>query len=285
MPTPVSDQELAAAVAELPPVSSVLQRILAVLDDPNSDLDDISRLVRAETALSAQVLRLVNTAHFGLPKAVSSIPEALQILGITEINRLVSALGSRQLFLRPLTHYGFAAEMLWHHTLAVAVSAETIAANTRADRSASYLAGILHPVGLVALDHVAAARDIAPRPQDAPLLAWEREKFDCDNAALAARVLRLWKFPEPLAAAVAARYGDANVAAEASAEVGQGAGVLRLASSLAEKLGAGLPPERGLFRATPETIAAAGLPWDEFSELQLEAAQNLERTRALLKLA
>ena len=58
MPDSLTGKELVAALAELPPVSSVLHRLLDVLDDPDSDLDDITRLIRAETALSAQVLRL-----------------------------------------------------------------------------------------------------------------------------------------------------------------------------------------------------------------------------------
>lgn len=280
MPTPLSETELAAAIAELPPVSSVLQRILTVLRDPHSDLDDIARLVRAETALAAQVVRLANSAHFGLSQPVASVDEAIQQLGFAEINRLVCALGSRQLFLRPLRVYEVSAEALWQHTLAVAVCAEVVAGYTKADRSTAYLAGILHPVGLVALDRVASSRVATPRPLGTPLPDWEYAQFGADNAAVASRVLRTWKFPEAVLAAVAGRYVPGAAADQIAA-----ASVLHVACCLAERLGSGLAPEKGLFPASADRIAAAGLHWDDFSDAELEATQQLERTRALLNLA
>lgn len=278
--TPLAETELTAAIAELPPVSSVLQRTLVVLSDPQSDLDDIARLVRAETVLAAQVLRLANSALFALPTPVASIEEAIQRLGFAEVHRLVCALGSRQLFLRAITHVGFDAATLWEHTLAVAVSAETLARLTRADRSVAYLAGILHPVGIVALDRAAQARHLPPRPAEESLGDWEQRHFATDNAAVAARVLRLWKFPNSLAAVVAGRYLPG-----AAGEQFASASLLHAASILAEKLGAGLPGENGLFLPSAERLTAAGIRWDDFGDAEIEAAQNLQRTRALLSLA
>lgn len=278
-PIPLSDAELAAALAELPPVSAVLQRTLVVLSDPHSDLPDIARLVRAETVLAAQVLRLANSAFFALPSPVGSIDEAIQRLGFAEVHRIVCSLGSRQLFQRMLSHAGLDATALWQHTLAVAVSAETIATYARADRSLAYLAGILHPVGMVALDHAAQRRRTPARQTDERLPDWEYAHFGADNAAIAARVLRHWKFPDTLSAIVAGRY----LPGAAGDQVGP-ASLLHVASILAEKLGAGLACERGLFLPAVDRITAAGLRWDEFGDAEVDAAQNLQRTRAMLSL-
>ncbi|MBE2215524.1 MAG: HDOD domain-containing protein [Opitutaceae bacterium] len=278
MSSPVSEQELRAAIAELPPVSAVIQRILAVLQDPRSDVDDVARLVRTETALAAQVLRLANSALYGLPERVTSIHEAVQHLGILEVQRLVTALGSRQLFLRPLLAYGILADALWEHALGVAVGAETCARYAGSDRGLAYLTGILHSVGFVALDRVAAARHLHPRDRDAPLDGWEREHFGTDNATIAARVLRIWEFPESVTEVVAARYQPHTSGAPEAA-------VLHLGSVLADRLGVGLVAEKGLFRAPTELIAAAGVPLEDFSEAELDARQALDRARALLRLA
>lgn len=277
---PLAEAELSAAIDDLPPVSSVLQRTLVVLGDPHSDLDDIARLVRAETVLAAQVLRLANCAVFALPSPVGSVEQAIQRLGFAEVHRLVCALGSRQLFLRALTHIGFDAAALWEHTLAVAVCAESVARLARVDRSVAYLAGILHPVGLVALDRVAQARGLAPRPPQMPLPDWEQAHFLTDNAAVAARVLRLWHFPASLSAVVSGRYLPGAAGDQVSA-----ASMLHVASILAEKLGAGLPGEKGLFLPAADRLAAAGLQWEDFGDAEVEAAQNLQRTRSLLNLA
>jgi HD-like signal output (HDOD) protein len=282
MPNPVTDQELATALEALPPVSPVLQRLLFVLDDPHSDLDDISKLVRTDAGLSTKMLRLANSAHFGLPFRVATIEEAIQQIGVLEVSRLVSALGSRPLFERPLDCYGITAALFWQHTLAVAVAAEVIAAKTSSDRASAYSVGMLHAIGFVALDRIALGRKLAARETAVPLLDWERENFGTDNPGAAARVLRHWKFPEALATAVAARYEPP--AAELSPDTTTGA-ILHIASCLAEKVHAGLPAEGGLFRLSPERAAPFGLSADDLGALEDEVRQNLARTRTLLKLA
>ncbi|MBK8475223.1 MAG: HDOD domain-containing protein [Opitutaceae bacterium] len=178
-----------------------------------------------------------------------------------------------------LTHAGLDATALWQHTLAVAVSAETIATYARNDRSLAYLAGILHPVGMVALDIAAQRRHLPARQPDERLPDWEYAHFGTDNAAIAARVLRHWKFPDTLSAIVAGRY----LPGAAGDQTGP-ASLLHVASILAEKLGGGLAGERGLFLPAVDRITAAGLRWDEFGDAEVDAAQNLQRTRAMLNL-
>ena len=233
----------------------------------------------AETVLAAQILRLANSAFFALPSPVGSIDEAIQRLGFAEVHRIVCSLGSRQVFQRTLTHAGLDATALWQHTLAVAVSAETIATYARNDRSLAYLAGILHPVGMVALDIAAQRRHLPARQPDERLPDWEYAHFGTDNAAIAARVLRHWKFPDTLSAIVAGRY----LPGAAGDQTGP-ASLLHVASILAEKLGGGLAGERGLFLPAVDRITAAGLRWDEFGDAEVDAAQNLQRTRAMLNL-
>lgn len=279
-PVPPNDAEITAAVAYLPPVSAVLQRILTVLRDPNAPLEDIARLVRAETGLAAQVLRMANSAFYGLPAPATTIDEAIQRLGIAEINRLVTMLASRQLFLTPLKAYGLTADALWKHTLTVSVCAETLALYAEMDRNTMHLAGVLHPVGLLALERLATTRQTAVRRAAEPLPAWEQQRFATDNPAIAARVLRHWQFPELLTSIVAGRYVPPT-----EGEAAAGANLLHLASLLAQKLGMVLSGETGLFRLTPQRFELSGVPWDAFAEAEVEAAQNLERTRSLLQVS
>jgi HD-like signal output (HDOD) protein len=282
MPSPVlvTDQELAAAVDKLPPVGVVMQRLLTVLQDPDSGVDEVAALVRVDTALAAQVLRLANSAFFGLVERVATVEEGVQHIGMAQVQRLVTSLGGRRLFERPLDNYVISAPLLWHHTLSVAVGAEVVATRIGAEDSIAYLSGILHGIGIVALDSVAAARGIAPRNLAIPLLDWERDTFGIDNAAAAARVLQYWKFPESLRLAVEARY-EPPVPATAK----NPSSVLYLACCLAERTASGLAPEGGLFRLNDSMLAAVGMTAEQFDGLEGELRYRLSRTRALLQLA
>lgn len=279
-PVLVSDQELAAAVDRLPPVSAVMQRLLTVLEDPDSSVDDVAALVRVDTALATQVLRLANSAYFGLVERVATIEEGVQHIGMNQVQRLITSLGGRRLFERALDQYLISAPVLWHHTLAVAVGSEVIATRLDADTSIAYLGGILHTIGIVALDSVAAARGLAPRNPGVPLLDWERENFGIDNAVAAARVLQYWKFPESLRQAVAMRYEP-----PAGESAKSPAAVLYLACCLAEHTAAGLAPEGGLFRLTEDVLASIGMSEAQFRALEGDLRFQLARTRSLLRLA
>lgn len=280
MIAPFRTEEIDQAVARMPPVSTVLQRLLVVLDDPHSDLDDVARLLGSETVLAARILRVANSAFYAFPEPVGSIAEAVQRLGVVEVHAMVSAMANQRLFLEPLAAYAIAPEELWNHALATSVAAETIALATGLDRGASRLAGILHPVGLLALDRLASMRGVPPLSADEPMLEWELKHFGVTNDWLAAEVLWRWRLPEQLVAAVSCRYvpGQALPAAEA-------ANLLHLASCLAVDLGAGLGPERGLFTPTSEVVARAGVEPAAYGELAIEAGARLERARELLALA
>ncbi len=277
---PLTDAEIQAGMSGLPAVSTVMRRILGVLADPRSDLSDIARLVRAETSLAAQVVRMANSVFYGLGQPVRSIEEAIQRLGFAEVNRLVLTLNGRQLFQGPLGHVGLSVESVWQNALAVAVCAETVAGYAQLDRGLAYLGGILHPVGLLVLDRVAAARQLPAREPGQTLAEWATAYFGDHHAAVSARVLQAWALPEALVGTVAGRYEPA-----AAGEQRRSASGLHLASCLAEHLGAGLASEQGRFQVSAATLAAAGLELDEFGEAEIAAGQGLQRTRALLQLA
>lgn len=279
MPVIISDQDLAASIEKLPPVFSVIRRLLAVLRDPNSDVSDVAKLVRADTALAAQVLRLANSPHYGLIERVGSIEEAIQHVGLNEVTRLVSTLGSRQIFSRDLPTYRIPASLLWQHTLAVAVASEQVAGRLVIDPGMLYLGGLLHPIGLIALDSVATDRGLPARAEGVALREWEMDQFGAENPEVAGRIMRTWNFPEEISSAVGARYEVPT-----RATIGQPAAALFIACMIAEKIPAGLPAESGIFRMTEDQVNDIGLGGDGLGDLELSSLQLLSRVRAMLNL-
>ncbi len=277
MPVSISDQDLVQAVEQLPPVLSVIRRLLAVLRDPNSDVADLARLVRADTALAAQTLRLANSPLFARHQRVGSIEEAIQHIGSNELMRMVSTLGARHVVSRDLPIYRVPASLHWQHALAVAVAGEETAGRYGLDAGAIYLAGLLHTVGMVALNGIALARGLPPRPEEVRLREWECEQFGEENPEVAARVMRAWNFPEDLAATVAARYTPPT-----RATLGHPGTTLFLASAIAERIPAGLPAESGIFQLSPEQQHEIGLGQHGLADLELSSLQLFTRVRAML---
>jgi HD-like signal output (HDOD) protein len=142
----------------------------------------------------------------------------------------------------------------------------------------AYLAGLLHPVGMVALDALAPLRPKPHLPWEPSLLEREAHRFGAHNAAIAERVLRLWVLPEDLVAAVGRRYEMPT--AETIAKQGH---ELYLASHVAQCAQVGLPVENGLFPLPEEKLRELGLRKEMFAELELEVAERVTRLQAALE--
>jgi hypothetical protein len=138
---------------------------------------------------------------------------------------------------------------------------------------------MLHTVGYIALDGVATARNLGPRPASVPLHDWEQDNFGADNAAMAARVLHYWKFPAALVEAVGARYVEPTIET-----ISAPAGVLYTASFLAERVPAGLPPEAGLFEVPTKALESFLVRPAEVKDFEFSLRDRLSRLRSLLNL-
>lgn len=267
---------LTKAIEGLPPVAAVIRRLLAVLDDPNSDLEDISSLIRADTALTANVLRLANSPLFAHTSRVASIEDAVQKTGVLEVSRVVTTLSAQQLFLQSMDNYKITQNFLWKHTLAVAVAAEGLAERFLANTQAAYVGGLLHTVGMVTFEIAAKNRGLPARRHTVPIRDWENKTFGMGNAELAGRVMQKWNFPEIIVNAVSTRYIPPT-----PKTINRLGGILYLASSMAGRAPAGIPLESGMFPVSDELLGSLRLSREEFDGLAHDASQKLSRLQAV----
>ena len=94
---------------KLSPAPQILPKLQAVLRDLNADIGEISALVKFDAALTAQIVRLGNSAFFGMSKPSKSVDEAICRLGMREIYNLVGLIVARQIFGEELRYYGLKA--------------------------------------------------------------------------------------------------------------------------------------------------------------------------------
>ncbi|PIE76795.1 HD family phosphohydrolase, partial [bacterium DOLJORAL78_65_58] len=133
-------------IKDLPPLPLVVQKLLQVMDDPNSSADDISQVLSADNAMAAKVLKLVNSSFYGLSGQVASVPRAIVILGLSSIRNLALGLGVTKLMAR--AGNGELQQRFWAHSIATAAACETVArATQRIIPEEAFVAGLLHDIG------------------------------------------------------------------------------------------------------------------------------------------
>ncbi|MGE3180192.1 MAG: HDOD domain-containing protein [Phycisphaerae bacterium] len=197
--------ELAKAMTRITEISSlpeITTRIVEVVEDPKATAHDMHELVKSDPALAAKILKVVNSAFYGLPSQISSLDRAIIMLGLSAVKNIALAASLTRLFKADAISAQFEAKDLWKHSIAVGVCAKAIADRVRYGQEESFVAGLVADVGLLAVQQMSPEkmRAVAERcfasPQDYPAL--EREIIGADHQAFGDTLAARWKFPPAL---------------------------------------------------------------------------------------
>lgn len=203
--TRISANTLVRKMESLPVQQSAALRVLHLLDDENASSKTISDAVLADPALASRLLRMANSAYYGLSGRVSSLSFAVTVVGLATLRSLaavgvVAQMGGENSFPR-----GF-----WRHAVNTATAAAQVAPRLRSDRSDAFSAGLLCDLGQVLLYQCDAEGyqellDQASATGE-PVCTLEENEYGMCHASAAARLLRTWRVPARLCAVIEAHH-------------------------------------------------------------------------------
>ena len=193
-------------IAQLPAWPRVAAQALAALRDDATGAGECARCVGHDQALTARVLRLANSAFYGLPGRVASVTGAIQLLGRRTLGAALMAATANVQF-NAIRCEGFDFDGFWRHSIGTAIAAESIARIRMLDDETAFTAGLLHDIGRLALaahfpDEAAAVLSQA-RGSDLPWLEAERGTLATDHATIGATIAAHWRFPALVQTAIA----------------------------------------------------------------------------------
>ena len=176
-------------------------RVIRLAEDPNVTMTQMADVISTSPELCVRILRVVNSAFYGLPGEVRTIQLATTLMGLESVKNVTIAASLTRLFHgRPLSPR-FSPRDLWTHSLAVAAATRLVAVRTRSGVvEEAFLAGMVHDVGLIAelqLDRQKLATVLARMEDDesADLLAVEESIYGATHQDFGAGLLRAWKLP------------------------------------------------------------------------------------------
>ena len=262
----------------LPPAFQLLPRLLLILEDVKANADALADLIRVDPGLTADILRVCNSAAYGLQFPVDNIQQAILRIGFKEVHRIIMSVIASPVLKQPEAAYSDPRKDLWSHSLAAAFASQTLCVGSGLDADLSFTAALLHDIGKVVLSHAVPgkaqeAQNMAAERNEPVFLA-ERALFKTDHAAVGARLLDRWGFPKNLTAAV--RHHNEPAAAK---------GEVRLASCVCLSNILAYHIENIVFRPThvlfPDSRALQefGLTQPTFEGLAPEARANFESSR------
>jgi HD-like signal output (HDOD) protein/CheY-like chemotaxis protein len=200
---------LVARINKLPALPATYQQLVECLKSPSADMDDVAKIISRDPSMSARLLKLVNSAYFGLAKPVADVARAGSLLGLDRIMALVLGQGLFTGVDMPKVR-GFSMETLWAHSLATATAAHRIAIDEGLDRdqvAAAFLAGMLHDIGQLVLamgmpQEYERVLDLArAHPESAHEI--ETLELQASHTDVGAYLVGLWGLPISIAEAIA----------------------------------------------------------------------------------
>jgi HD-like signal output (HDOD) protein len=184
-------------IATLPEVTN---QIIRTVEDPKSTASQLHKIVSHDPALVTRILKVVNSAFYGLPGQIGSIERAIVLLGLNAVKNLAVAASLGQMFRGGKLCEGFTPKDLWTHCIAVGVAARDLARQMKlpvADEA--FLAGMIHDMGiLIALqvypEQVRRVCDAA-KSGEKSFCELEHEIIGMDHQQLGMALAEQWKFP------------------------------------------------------------------------------------------
>ncbi|MCC7490852.1 MAG: HDOD domain-containing protein [Fimbriimonadaceae bacterium] len=193
-------EDIVAGIAQIPALPSAAGTALQVLRQPSVDLDKLCRVVECDPALTANLLRLANSAYFGFPRRIASVRQAALQFGSRQVSRLVVTCAVAPRAQRSVRGYDLGPGALWIHSLGVAIGAVELANALGIDvPDMLFVAGLLADIGKTVLGDFLET-DVEPICELAfdEGLAFddaERQVLGIDHAEVGALLLDHWNLP------------------------------------------------------------------------------------------
>ena len=217
-----SEELFERILAENPELSSLpqtLAQIISLSGDENASINQLADVIRRDPGLVARMLRAANSPLYGQAREVGSIKQATQLIGFR--SALSFALASSVYSLTETLSGELSRPRFWRHALETAVAAKLLAEALqeatpgkfgRIDSGEAFIAGLLHDIGMLALDNSFSSRyqEICNEVEAGGILcALETEEWGASHAATGAFILKQWNIPERICQAVANHHMDA----------------------------------------------------------------------------
>ena len=193
----------------LPPFPAVATKLLRLLSNDDIAVSEIVGLIRADPALASELMRVVNSPLYGFPARISSIQNAVTLLGLQTVRSFALTVS-----MKGFLHTALRLDLLrriWRHSLACGMLCEEMSAACSASEGVddrAYTAGLLHNVGRLGLfvAHPRAYADLLTQPSEDDILERERQAFGIDHCEAGAWLAHSWGLPQDLEVVIAGHH-------------------------------------------------------------------------------
>lgn len=272
---------LVRQVRDLPAMPDLAFKVMRMVEDPQTSAADVARVLSADQAMTARLLKLANSAFYGASRRIATVTEAVVLLGMRTVRNMTLALKCQDLLITALPGYAMQQGDLWRHSFCCAYAAQCLAKRTgyRVVEEA-FVGGLLHDIGKVIINvymqaEFSAIADLATAEHVAFVEA-ERAVLGFDHAEAGARVLEKWHLPPTLIECV--RYHHAPLDQPTPTPL---TALVHLSDVLCLMLGVGLGADGLNYPLQDGTLEMLRLAASDFEETALHVSEAIGQSETL----
>jgi len=265
------------SIKDLPPMPQVVIKIQQLISDLNSDTTKLAGIIESDQAIAAKVLKMANSAFYGMSGKISSIHQASLLLGYQTLGEIVTMAGAAGILKGNMPGYGYDSQELWQHSLSVAFTAKMIAEMKNKDLiHEAHTAGLIHDVGKIILDSYVVENKVQisayMAQEEETFLDAETHFFGFDHADIASEICRTWKIPEKITLAIGCHHQPSRSNGDELSYI------LHVADGIATMGGVGYDDDDALYELENGSMDFIKLRQVDVSDIMLkvlEAVDNL----------
>lgn len=215
-------KETIKEIRSLPTLPAIVLQIMDLLSNPNTSVQDLSKIISLDLSLTTTTLKLVNSAYYGFPRQISTVNHALVIMGFNEIRNITFAVSTLRTFPEAFASEHFSQQEFWQHSLECALGAKALAENLRYRVSGEvFIAGLTHDIGKIILEQYLHSYflKVIKMMQSEKLSMFEAERkvLKTSHAEIGAWLAKQWNLPVEIEEAI--KFHHTPEEAESSLEL------------------------------------------------------------------
>ena len=264
--------QILSKVKAFPTMPEAGAKMLALLEEPDTEISEIEEILRYDPGLTANILKLANSAYFGIPSKIGSLKQAVMVLGFKRLTQLVVASCVSAVMDKSVPGYDLPPGNLWRHSIAVSLAAEALVKDKKKRVSQDvFTPALLHDVGKLVLgsfvkEELEAIESIAAK--GVPFVVAENMILGTDHAEIGAQILTHWNFPKDIVHAVRWHHDpDSPKAVTLQMDIVYLANLLCQTGDTSDETG-GQSVE-----LSPAVIERLGVQLDQFEKISVKIAQ------------
>jgi putative nucleotidyltransferase with HDIG domain len=276
--------EIVQDVQNIPPLPAVVLKVIQLTRGNDTSANDLNKVISLDPALTANLLKLCNSAYYGLPRVISSVTQAVMYLGFHTVRNLVLTSTMSDFFNKETSGYGYAKGGLWQHSVAVALASEKLSKKISPGlRDVAFTAGLLHDIGKVVMSRFVgnAHVDIEKlmREENIPFMQAEQEVLGFNHALLGAKVADQWSFPQELINAIGFHHYPDKAKGRPMLPI-----IVHLADAAALQMGFGLGSDGLCYPLSEFALKTANMGPHEMAELYQDLEEDMKNASDFLEI-